>query len=103
MWCYVCGAMYQGAQYKTIIFFILYLSFEIYNGYVCIEIFLANVYFIQRIQQSILKLKILNFQPMYQIISDKTKTNKHESRKVRLINSELVDESGEHACVTLLD
>ena len=63
--------------------------------YVCIESLLAKVYFIQRIQQSILKLQILIFQPMYQIIPDKTKTNKHESRKVGLIDSELVDESGE--------
>ena len=67
---------YQGAQYKsTIIFFILYLSFEIYNGYVCIEILLANVYFIQRIQQSILKLQILNFQPIRLFLTKQKQTN----------------------------
>ena len=38
---------------------------------------------------------LLNFQPLYPISSGRIQTSKYESRKVGLIDSELVDESGE--------
>ena len=43
----------------------------------CIEIYIANVYLAQRIQQSILKVPILNFQPNTLLL--KKKHNKKQT------------------------